>query len=53
MLDAGALKRSQEEKRQHKKNLVSEMQQKQDQMRPFVIFVGVKDNPIPYEKKYR
>lgn len=26
---------------------------KQNQMRPFVIFTGVKDNPIPYEKKYR
>jgi hypothetical protein len=22
-------------------------------MRPFVLFIGVKDNPLPYEKKYQ
>ena len=29
------------------------MKQRQAQVQPFVLFVGVKDNPIPYEKKYR
>lgn len=29
------------------------MRIKKANMKPFVLFVGVKDNPLPYEKKYQ
>jgi len=28
------------------------MKRRKENMKPFVLFVGVKDNPLPYEKKY-
>ena len=28
------------------------MKEKRMKMKPFVLFTGVKDNPIPYENKY-
>jgi len=46
------LKEEKARKIEDKKRKVQEMRIKQANMRPFVIFVGVKDNPLPYERKY-
>ena len=53
VLNADQLKKNEKEKQDNKKKIVNEMADKQQLMKPFVIFIGVKDNPIPYEKKYR
>lgn len=39
-------------KKEEKKRKMEEMHEKKSRMRPFVLFTSVKDNPIPYEKKY-
>jgi hypothetical protein len=31
---------------------MNEMHEKRIRMKPFILFTGVKDNPIPYENKY-
>lgn len=39
-------------KREAKLALLEKIKAKAKSMRPFVLFTGVKDNPLPYEKMY-
>ena len=39
-------------KKEEKKKKMDEMKRKKDNMRPFVLFNSIKDNPLPYEHKY-
>jgi len=41
-----------EAKKEEKKRLLSDLKAKRANMRPLVVFTGVKDNPLPYEQKY-
>ena len=53
VLDPEALAAAKAKKKEDKRKLVDEMREKKASMKPFVVFIGVKDNPLPYEKKYR
>ena len=39
-------------KKEEKVKKIEEMRLKKERMRPFVLFTGIKDNPIPYEQTY-
>jgi len=52
-LDPAKIKAEKDKKMKEKKSKVDKMKNKQAQMRPFVIISGVRDNPLPYEHKYR
>jgi hypothetical protein len=41
-----------EQKRKEKQKKMDDMMEKKMRMKPFILFTGVKDNPIPYENKY-
>ena len=53
MLDPEKALQEKEKKRNEKIRLMNDMKRKKENMKPFVLFVGVKDNPLPYEKKYQ
>lgn len=42
----------QQAKKEEKRRLLTELKVKRENMRPLVVFTGVKDNPLPYEQKY-
>ena len=42
----------QQAKKDEKKKMLSELKIKRENMRPLIVFTGVKDNPLPYEQKY-
>jgi hypothetical protein len=39
-------------KKEDKKRKVAEMNERRENMRPFILFTSIKDNPLPYEQKY-
>ena len=43
----------QQQKRDDKNRILRELNQKRLMMEPFELFYGVKDNPLPYEQKYK
>lgn len=42
----------QQAKKDEKKKMLTKLKAKRDNMRPLIVFTGVKDNPLPYEQKY-
>lgn len=42
----------QQAKKDEKKRMLTQLKTKRENMRPLVVFTGVKDNPLPYEQKY-
>ena len=39
-------------KKREKEAKLSQMKMKREQMRPMILFPGVKDDPLPYERFY-
>jgi hypothetical protein len=52
MMNVGNVIAEKARKKEEKLRKMQEMKIKKQRMRPFIMFNGIKDNPIPYEQTY-